>query len=92
MNIEIRELEADRARIVFHGEGHTFMNMLTDELLEDPAVDVAKYTMEFQFSDPELVLTTDGSKDPLTAIREACEHLTGYCDELLEDVRAAVPQ
>jgi DNA-directed RNA polymerase subunit L len=53
---------------------------------------VAKYTMEFQFSDPELVVTTDGSKDPLTVIREACEHLMENCDELLEDVRAAVPQ
>jgi DNA-directed RNA polymerase subunit L len=92
MNIEIRELTGDRARILFRGEGHTFMNMLTDEILQDPAVDVAKYTMEFQFSDPELVVTTDGSKDPLAVIREACEHLMGYCDELLEDVRTAVPQ
>ncbi|MDD1678727.1 MAG: DNA-directed RNA polymerase subunit L [Methanomicrobiales archaeon] len=90
MNIEIRELTADRARILFHGEGHTFMNMLTDELLENPVVGIAKYTMEFQFSDPELVVTTDGSKDPLTVIREACEHLRGYCDELLENVRTAV--
>ncbi len=92
MNIEIQELTAEKARILFRGEGHTFMNMLTDELLEDPAVDVAKYTMEFQFSDPELVVTTNGNKDPLTAIREACERITGYCDELLEDVRKAVPQ
>ncbi len=92
MNIEIRELTADRARIVLRGEGHTFMNMLTDELLEDPAVDVAKYTMEFQFSDPELVVTTNGSKDPVSAIQEACQRLTGYCDELLENVRAAIPK
>jgi DNA-directed RNA polymerase subunit L len=92
MNIEIQELTGDRARILFRGEGHTFMNMLTDEILQNPAVDVAKYTMEFQFSDPELIVTTDGSIDPLTVIREACERLMGYCDELLEDVRAAVKQ
>ncbi|MDD1675063.1 MAG: DNA-directed RNA polymerase subunit L [Methanomicrobiales archaeon] len=92
MNIEIRELTGDKARILFRGESHTFMNMLTDEILQDPAVDVAKYTMEFQFSDPELLITTDGKKDPLTVLREACQRLTGYCDELLEDVRAATPQ
>jgi len=53
MEIKILELSKDRARIVFVGEGHTFMNLLTDEVLRDPAVDVARYTMEFQHSDPD---------------------------------------
>ncbi|MDD1672995.1 MAG: DNA-directed RNA polymerase subunit L [Methanomicrobiales archaeon] len=92
MNIEILELTGVRARILFRGESHTFMNMLTDEILQDPVVDVAKYTMEFQFSDPELVVTTDGKKDPLTVVREACQRLMSDCDELLKDVRAAVPR
>lgn len=89
MNIEILELASDRVRIRFRGESHTFMNMLTDEILHDPAVDVAKYNMEFQFSDPELIVTTDGKKDPVQVIRDACQRLMEYCDELLEDVATA---
>lgn len=87
MNIKILELERDKARIVLQGEGHTFMNALTEEILRDPDVDIAKYTIEFQFSDPELLVTTNGKKDPLTAIKEACQRLSGYCDELLEKIK-----
>lgn len=83
MNIKILELERDKTRIIFHGEGHTFMNALTEEILQDPDVDIARYTIEFQFSDPELLVTTNGKKDPLIAIKEACQRLSGYCDELL---------
>jgi DNA-directed RNA polymerase subunit L len=86
MNIKILELERDKARIVLQGEGHTFMNALTEEILRDPDVDIAKYTIEFQFSDPELLVTTNGKKDPLMAIKEACQRLSGYCDELRETI------
>lgn len=83
MNIKVLELERDKTRIIIQGEGHTFMNALTEEILQDPAVDIAKYTIEFQFSDPELLVTTNGEKDPLVVIKEACQRLSGYCDELL---------
>lgn len=87
MDIKVLELTEKKARLVFVGEGHTFMNMLTEEVLKDPAVDVAKYAMEFQFSDPELLITTSGGKDPLSVIRDACQRLIGYCDALLESVK-----
>lgn len=83
MEIKVLEVGAGKARILFIGEGHTFMNLLTDELLKDPDVDVARYIMEFQFSDPELLVTTKGEKEPISAIREACRRISGYCDELL---------
>ncbi len=89
MNIEILELTGDKARILFRGEGHTFMNLLTHEILLDPAVDVAKYTMEFQFSDPELVVSTDGKKNPMVVIQEACSRIMGHCDELVEQIRSS---
>ena len=41
MNIKVLELEEDKARLVIQGEGHTFMNLLTQEILKDPDVDVA---------------------------------------------------
>ncbi|MDD1712538.1 MAG: DNA-directed RNA polymerase subunit L [Methanoregulaceae archaeon] len=87
MNIKILELEKDKTRIVIQGEGHTFMNALTEEILQDPDVAIAKYTIEFQFSDPELLVTTNGKKDPLIAIKDACQRLSGYCDELMESLK-----
>ncbi len=87
MNIKILELEKDKARLIIQGEGHTFMNLLTDELLKDPDVDVAKYVIEFQFSDPELLVTTKGEKSPLDAIRDACQRISGFCNEILAQVR-----
>ncbi|HII76300.1 MAG TPA: DNA-directed RNA polymerase subunit L [Methanolinea sp.] len=84
MNIKILELEKDKAKLLIQGEGHTFMNVLTEEILKDPDVDVAKYLIKFQFSDPELLVTTNGKKAPLDAIREACQRISGSCDELLE--------
>jgi len=88
MEIKILELRADRARIVLKGEGHTFLNLLIDELLNDPSVDVARYLMEFQYSDPELLITTDGKKGPIEVLREACGRITGHCEELLKDLKA----
>ncbi len=86
MNIKILELEKNKARILIEGEGHTFMNALTEEILRDPDVDVARYLIKFQFSDPELLVTTREERDPLDVIRDACSRLSGYCDELLESI------
>ncbi|MDH7593757.1 MAG: DNA-directed RNA polymerase subunit L [Methanomicrobiales archaeon] len=92
MDIKVLELTGNKARLVFVGEGHTFMNMLAEEVLKDPAVDVATYAMEFQFSDPELLITTTGKKDPLSVLRDACQRLIGYCDALLESAKRAQAQ
>jgi DNA-directed RNA polymerase subunit L len=86
MNIKILELEKQKARLIIQGEGHTFMNALTEEILRDPGVDVAKYLIKFQFSDPELLVTTHGDRDPLEAVKDACTRLSEYCDVLLERV------
>jgi DNA-directed RNA polymerase subunit L len=83
MNIKILELEKNKARLTIQGEGHTFMNLLTEEILTDADVDVAKYLIKFQFSDPELLVTTRGNRDPLVVIRDACGRLSGSCDDLL---------
>ncbi len=84
MIVKVLELEDNKARLVIQGEGHTFMNALTDEILHAPAVAVAKDTIEFQFSDPELLVTTKGKKDPLVVIRDACKRLSKNCDKLIK--------
>jgi DNA-directed RNA polymerase subunit L len=86
MNIKILELGKNKVRLTIPGEGHTFMNALTEEILKDPAVDVARYLIKFQFSDPELLVTTRGERDPLEVIKDACSRISGYCDELLEGI------
>ncbi|MCX6696295.1 MAG: DNA-directed RNA polymerase subunit L [Methanoregula sp.] len=83
MIVKVLELEKDKARLIILGEGHTFMNALVEEILHDPDVDVAKYVIEFQFSDPELLVTTKGKKNPLKIIKKACKRISGHCDELL---------
>jgi DNA-directed RNA polymerase subunit L len=88
MNIKILELGKNKARLVIQGEGHTFMNLLTEEILKDPDVDVAKYLIKFQFSEPELLVTTRGDRDPIAVVKDACGRLSGSCDELLDKIPA----
>ena len=87
MIVKVLELEKDKARLIIQGEGHTFMNALVEEILTDPDVDVAKYTIEFQFSDPELLVTTkNAKKNPLTVIKKACKRISSNCDDLIKNL------
>ncbi|MDV0442706.1 DNA-directed RNA polymerase subunit L [Methanorbis rubei] len=85
MKLKIIELEKNKVRLSLEGEGHTFMNTLTEEILADPEVDVAKYVIEYQFSDPELFVTlkAGSKKDPVAVIRDACVRISSRCDDLL---------
>jgi DNA-directed RNA polymerase subunit L len=87
MIVKVLDLEKDKVRLVIQGEGHTFMNALVEEILNDPDVDVAKYMIEFQFSDPELLVTTKGKKNPLPIIKKACKRISGHCNELIRDLK-----
>lgn len=82
MEIKVIELNDNLARIMFVGEGHTFMNALVDEILKDPEVDVANYTSRFHFTDPVLLVTTRDGKNPVDAIREAAASISMNCAEL----------
>jgi DNA-directed RNA polymerase subunit L len=87
MIVKVLELEKDKARLVIQGQGHTFMNALIEELLSDPDIDVARYMIEFQFSDPELFVTTKGKKSPIILIKKACKRISGNCDELIKGLK-----
>ncbi len=87
MIVKVLDLEKDKVRLVIQGEGHTFMNALVEEILSDPDVDVAKYTIEFQFSDPELLVTTRNKKSPLPVIKKACKRISGHCGELIKELK-----
>ena len=49
-------------------------------------MDVAHHKQAFQFSDPELVVTTIGGRPPLLAITDAAKRLSGYAGELLQQM------
>ena len=86
MKIKILELTDDRARILFEDEGKTYINALAVELINDPGVDVAQHRQAFQFSAPELVVTTIGGRPPLLAITDAAKRLSSYAGELLRQI------
>lgn len=88
MKLKLLELTDDKARILFEGEGNTYVNALAAELLNDPGVDVAHHKQAFQFSDPELAVTTVGGRPPLLAITDAAKRLSGYAGELLQQMEA----
>lgn len=88
MKLKLLELTDDKARILFEGEGNTYVNALAAELINDPGVDVAHHKQAFQFSDPELVVTTVGGRPPLLAITDAAKRLSGYAGEILSQMEA----
>lgn len=89
MEIKVIELKDDLARISFVGEGHTFMNMLVDEILKNPGVDVANYSSDFHFNDPVLLVTTKDGSNPVDVIRSAATNISNNCSSILEDIENA---
>ena len=86
MEIKIVEYEADKVRISFPGENHTYLNALTNEILTDPAVDVASYDFRYHFVDPTLLVTTRGGADPIAAIIRAAKTIAADCSDLIAQI------
>jgi len=86
MKLKLLELTDDKAWILFEGEGNTYIDALAAELIRDPQVDVAQRKQAFRFTDPELVVTTIGGRNPLLAITDAAKRLSGYAGELLRQM------
>jgi DNA-directed RNA polymerase subunit L len=88
MKLKLQELTDDKVRILFEGEGKTYINALAAELINDPDVDVTQHRQVFLFADPELVVTTVNGRPPLLAITDAAKRLSGYAGELLRQMEA----
>ncbi len=87
MKLKLLDLTDERARILFEGEGNTYIDALAAELLRDPQVDVAQRKQAFRFTDPELLVTTVGGRPPLLAITDAAKRLSGNAGELLDQMK-----
>ena len=85
MKLKILENEKDKLSFAIEGEGHTLVNALVEELLLNPQVDVAKYVIEYQFSDPVVTVTmkAEAKESPEKAVLAAIEKIISRCDDLL---------
>ena len=88
MKLKLLELTDNKARILFEGAANTYIDALAVELIHDPDVDVAQRRQAFRFTDPELFVTTTGSRSPISAIIDAAKRLSGYAGELLVQMEA----
>ncbi|MDE4908591.1 DNA-directed RNA polymerase subunit L [Methanogenium marinum] len=86
MEIKILELNPDSVKILFVGESHTYMNALTHEILTDTRVDMASYNPKFDFTDPELFVSTKDGVEPISVIIDAARRISADCAELLEAI------
>ncbi|MBL7055584.1 DNA-directed RNA polymerase subunit L [Candidatus Woesearchaeota archaeon] len=75
--MEISVIEDKKSKLVFEvdGMGHTFMNVLKNELWQDKSVKISTYSARHPIiSKPKLILETDG-KDPREALKAAVSRL-----------------
>jgi DNA-directed RNA polymerase subunit L len=84
MEIKILELKPGIVKILFVDENHTYMNALNQQILTDPRVDVSSYNPKFDFTDPELFVSTKDGVDPFVVIIDAARQISADCAELLD--------
>lgn len=81
MDLKVVKKTADEISIEFAGEGHTILNLLRIELLNDERVTLATYDTKFPVMDnPVFRLKTSGA-DPVVVLREAARKIISQCDE-----------
>jgi len=76
--MEIKAIEDKKTRFVFEidGMGHTYINVLKNELWNDGHVKVATYNIKHpQVSKPKFILETDGDESPKAALSSAISRL-----------------
>ena len=83
LKAQIIELKPNKLKFLLDGETHTLLQPLQVELLKDSRVRFAAYSVVHPLEEKaEFVVETDGSIDPLTAIREAVERIKKTLHEL----------
>ena len=87
--MKINILEDKKNRFVFEidGIGHTFINILKNELWNDANVKVATYSIKHaEISNPKFILETDGNESPRAALASAVGRLKRLSDKFKKEV------
>lgn len=89
--MEIEVVEEKKNRLVFEigGMGHTYLNILKNELWNDSHVKVATYNIKHpQASKPKFILETDGDEGPRNALNSAVGRLKRLSEKAKKDISA----
>lgn len=89
--MEINVIEDKKNKFIFEidGIGHTYLNILKNELWNDNHVKVATYNIRHpQVSKPKFILETDGDSNPKAALTSAVGRLKKLSEKLKKEVSA----
>ena len=87
--MEIDVIEDKKNRFVFEidGIGHTYLNILKNELWNDNHVKVATYAIKHpQVSKPKFILETDGDESPRSALTSGVGRLKKLCERFKKEI------
>ncbi len=89
--IIVKKKQANLMEIEIEGEDHTIGNMLARELLETPGVREAYYRIEHPLKNTVTIFVrTDGSLDPLDALKNAVATLRTKIAEVNKTLEKAL--
>ena len=89
--MEINVLEDKKNRMVFEieGMGHTYLNILKNELWNDNHIKVATYAIKHpEISKPKFILETEGDRSPKVALSGAIGRLKKLSDKFKKELSA----
>ncbi len=89
--MEFNVLEDKKNRLVFEidGIGHTYINILKNELWNDEHVKVATYIIKHpQVSKPKFILETDRDRSPKAALNGAVGRLKKLSEKFKKEMSA----
>ena len=89
--MEINVLEDKKNRMVFEieGMGHTYLNILKNELWNDDHIKVATYAIKHpEISKPKFILETEGDRSPKAALSGAVGRLKKLSDKFRKELSA----
>lgn len=81
MNLKIITKTDCQAVIEFVGEGHTILNLLRTELLNDERVLMATYDTKFPIMDNPVFRISTSGVDPIIVLKEATRRIIDQCEE-----------
>ena len=88
--MKILEKDGKKLKILAKGWGHTFLNLLRDELHNDSDVLTAAYTLKHPLvPKPTLVIKTK-KKDPKKAIRDAIKRIKAKNKEFASEFKKLI--
>ncbi|HJN56528.1 MAG TPA: DNA-directed RNA polymerase subunit L [Candidatus Woesearchaeota archaeon] len=91
--MKIIPIDDKKNRFVFEveGVGHTFINILKDELWNDSHVKISTYSVRHPIiSKPKVIVETDGSESPKAALSSAISRLKKTSEKFKKEIASGV--